>query len=89
MRRRMGAGYPGRRGGGGHTADGLQALQGALTNVHDFLIHTAARMQVGSARACLVALAAACARALPCNVCVLPCHCRACCCLLVVVPLLL
>ena len=33
------------RRGGGH--DGLQALQAALTNVHDLLIHTAAKLQVG------------------------------------------
>lgn len=32
------------RRGGGH--DGLQALQTALTNVHDLLIHTAAKLQV-------------------------------------------
>lgn len=38
-----GAGHALRR--GGHASDGLQALQGALTNVHDFLIHTAARLQ--------------------------------------------
>lgn len=38
------AGYGVRR--GSQAVDGLQALQGALTNVHDFLIHTAARLQV-------------------------------------------
>ncbi|EFN58397.1 hypothetical protein CHLNCDRAFT_56832 [Chlorella variabilis] len=32
-------------GNGSHPADGLAALQAALTNVHDFLIHTAARLQ--------------------------------------------
>lgn len=37
-------------GNGSHPADGLAALQAALTNVHDFLIHTAARLQVGGAK---------------------------------------
>ncbi|KAL4432787.1 hypothetical protein ABPG77_008113 [Micractinium sp. CCAP 211/92] len=37
------AGYAPRR--GSQAVDGLQALQGALTNVHDCLIHTAARLQ--------------------------------------------
>lgn len=41
------AGYAPRR--GSQAVDGLQALQGALTNVHDCLIHTAARLQVRGA----------------------------------------
>ncbi|PSC72685.1 Hydroxyproline-rich glyco family [Micractinium conductrix] len=40
-----GAGQHLRRAAGSQPADGLQALQGALTNVHDLLIHTAARLQ--------------------------------------------
>lgn len=50
-----GAGPMLRHGGGGsQPADGLQALQGALTNLHDYLIHTAARLQALDDRVAVV-----------------------------------